>query len=112
MKNLINSVDRSSSPTNFFEVSDAVNSLASVTTSESQAYPSGAKFVIVTADAKCTIKFGTSGVTAAVLADTSDGSASILINPTSPRLFRLPEGTTHVAAFAGSSANVTFEYYS
>ena len=88
--------------------SDFVNAMdLAIATSETQAIPTGAQFLQIAATKDVYAKFGTSGVTAAVPGDVTDGSAATL----NPAMRRIPKGATHVALISAEACKATLEFW-
>lgn len=73
------------------------------------------RYIVLDATADTYCKFGTSsGVTAAVPADTTDGSASFYLRADKPLMIdlsALPSNITHIAFFSAGTPTVTLSYY-
>ncbi len=77
-------------------------------TVEVHAIPSGAKFVVFSANAEFYAKFGSSTVTTAVpSADVTDGTAPEL----NPGARMIPQGATHIALISPAGGVVTLSFY-
>lgn len=75
---------------------------------ESHAVPTGAKYVLITVTGNTFINIG--GTAAIASADITNGSASILMVNTLPRLFSL-EGATAIGLIAAAIQTATLEFF-
>jgi hypothetical protein len=77
-------------------------------TAERHTIPTGAKFVVFSADATFYAKFGDVTVTAAVpAADVTDGTGSSV----NPEAREIPSGVTHISLIATAATVVTMDFY-
>ena len=93
--------------------SDYVSARAAVTTSEQVTIPDGADIVVLSAALPFHVAFG-ANPTAAVPADTDDGTAGELVNPASPieaRTFIVTD-VPKLALAAASATMITASFYS
>lgn len=106
MKN-INSVP----PIGAIQFPDYVNAhVLAAATNETETVPAAAIFVLINVTAATYFK---AGAAATIPADTTDGSASFLINPGDDRQARLfyVKDITTIAMIASGTPTVTFQYY-
>ena len=78
-------------------------------THEAHTVPAGAKYVLVSVTVNTFINIG--GTATVVAADITDGSSSILVVNTLPRLFVL-NGATTIGVIASAISTVTLEFFS
>ena len=90
-----------------YPVSQYVNILAGVTTSEATTVPTGASFVRITSLLACWMN----RTTTAAAADVTDGTGSVLIPPSIPVVYKL-NGETALNFYAASSTTICLEYFS
>lgn len=77
-------------------------------TAERHTIPSGAKYVVFSADGPFYAKFGDSGVTAAIAAaDVTDGTGSTV----NPEAREIPSGVTHISLIAVAATVVSLSFY-
>jgi len=77
-------------------------------TAERHTIPTGARYVVFSADATFYAKFGDVAVTAAVpAADITDGTASAV----NPEAREIPSGVTHISLIAAAATVVTMSFY-
>lgn len=89
--------------------SDTIDALAlAASTSERVAVPTGATWVIMSADGNFFAKYGTDNtVVATVPGDTTNGTAAEL----NPEARQISDGITHIAVIATAATIVTFSWY-
>ena len=78
-------------------------------THEAHTVPTGARHVLISVTGNTFVSIG--GTAAVHAADVTDGSASVLVVNTQPRLFSL-NGATTVGVIASAIQTVTLEFYS
>jgi hypothetical protein len=89
--------------------SDQVQALSlGVATSKRVVIPTGANYVNFSGTGDFYMQFGTGSVTAAIPADTADGTASVL----NPGTRRIPRTATNVACISAAAQVVTMEFWS
>lgn len=77
-------------------------------TAERHTIPTGAKYVVFSADATFYARFGDVTVTAAVAAaDVTDGTGSMV----NPEAREIPSGVTHISLIASAATVVTMSFY-
>ena len=77
-------------------------------TAERHIVPTGARYVVFSADATFYAKFGDSNVTAAIpAADVTDGTGSMV----NPETREIPSGVTHISLIAVAATIVTMAFY-
>lgn len=93
--------------------SDYVCARAAVTTSEQITVPAGATHVVLSGTLPFHVAFG-ENPTAAVPADTDDGTANELVNPATPAESRtfMVSGIAKIAVAAAAATVVTASFYS
>jgi hypothetical protein len=77
-------------------------------TAESHTVPAGAKFVLITVTGNTFINIG--GTAAVAAADVTNGSASLLMVNTAPRLFAL-NGAAAIGVIASAIQTVVLEFF-
>lgn len=86
--------------------------LLGVATNETVELPTAAGLIEITASTLAFLSFGVDNtVTAAVSADTSDGTASEILPAGVTRLFKIPAGKTHLGLISPAASSVVIKYF-
>ncbi len=108
MKTFISLRDANGNDTGIREASDFINKKTlAANVAERDTIPSGADIVLFSSTSSFYALAGTSGVTAAIGTDVSDGTASEL----NPAAYVVQTGVTHISIISPAVCDVTLSYY-